>query len=263
MEDRAGSARSGRDVARRRPRAATAARGRAAQPCGGDASHGIGARQPSRPPGSTRRSGGTTRVLETELLAGVEERRPAAASSSSTAAARARASDAEPRAVAGVSWFESTTVGHAPAAACAASIVRDALAPGGRVPRRVERREDRRRDGARRRGRSTRVTSGVEEEEDLADQHAVAGIGVDQATERAEELVRGGMVVQRRRAAARRRRRDRRAAPGPCRGTCTTSTRKPSTPRSSQKRSDVVHGRDDRRDCAQSRSGCSRRKQCR
>ena len=36
---------------------------------------GIGARQPSRPPGSTTRSGATSASIEAELLAGVEERR--------------------------------------------------------------------------------------------------------------------------------------------------------------------------------------------
>ena len=45
------------------------------QPWSGAPVHGIGARQPSRPPGSTTRSGGIDGVLEPQLLARVEERR--------------------------------------------------------------------------------------------------------------------------------------------------------------------------------------------
>lgn len=42
-------------------------------PCGGDVVHGIGARDPSRRPGSTRESNGT-RILEAELVALEQER---------------------------------------------------------------------------------------------------------------------------------------------------------------------------------------------
>ena len=55
--------------------AGRAATGVGPQPCGGAAVHGSGARQPSRPPGSTTRSAGTSASSRPELLAGVDEGR--------------------------------------------------------------------------------------------------------------------------------------------------------------------------------------------
>ena len=97
----AGSSRGRRAAPRRCARPGSGghgSHGSAGQPWPGPVVHGIGARQPSRPPGSTTRSGGTSRVL-----AGRAPRRRRGTAcprsvSSSTAAARARASSRQARA---------------------------------------------------------------------------------------------------------------------------------------------------------------------
>ena len=77
----------------------------------------------------------------------------------------------------------------------------------------------------------------------LADHHPVARDSRRAAAQRPEVRVGLGSVVERRCGGCRRSRAGRRGSSGSLPMRWTTSMRKPSTPRSSQKRNDVVHGR--------------------
>ena len=129
----------------------SASRGRA------DSSQGSGARQPSRPPGSTRRSVGDHGVEQAELLSLVEERR--AAQGEEQHRGSPRPGLAPPRAVAvlaltaergpgrsgcgarGLSWFERTQVGQASRGSSASTVFRMHSDQADDLPAREERRE--------------------------------------------------------------------------------------------------------------------------
>ena len=199
VEGRAGSgaARGRRGIVRAAPprtsrpgavaRAATASR--RPHPYGGSGSHGIGARQPSRPPGSTTAIRGHHGVLEAELLAGVEERR----APQRRAAAPRRPGPAPRRrsgcGAAGLSWFDEHPRRPRAAGLELARRRRSIRAPPRRgVPRREQRREVERQVQLVAVAVVRRDPRGVEQEH-LAHRHPVAGVAVEQAPDAAEQLV--------------------------------------------------------------------------
>ena len=158
------------------------------------------------------------RVLQTELLAGVEERRARQREEQHGGGARPRLRS-EPRAMARRVVIREHDGRPRPGRGVRRLDGPRALSPVGRGPRRVERAwqiEDQVELVA---AAVVPRHVGLEEQEDLADQHAIARIGVDQPPQRAQALVRGLDGRSGRRAAAPRRRRDRRPAPDPSPGT--------------------------------------------
>ena len=232
MQDRSPDPRAGpRRCGRRRP-AARAARATPGQPWPGPRVQGIGARQPSRPPGSTTRSGRDHRVLETELLAHVEEGRAAQREQQHRRGARARLA-----AVAGAVALLVVVREH-PGGPGVDRIEHCEVARCTRARRGLPGREERREVEAQVQLVSAPVVGrdplGVEQE-DLAHHRAITRVAVEQRRRSAQVLVGDGIVVERAVRDRRELRVRRRRAPDPCR--CCGSRRRGTRPRRGRARS--------------------------